>query len=320
MNKSNVNNYYLYNQTTREKTRRSVEKNNGLITGRKNIFGYKNNNYSKSPIAQTYHKNESCNNIFKGKENEKKIIKKSTDKKNNGYFYSIINIKDITLNNKSKYNNNQNRYNNISKEKEPSNHDNNNNYTKNKYQRCNSIAYIKKRPNDLMKSQHLDTNMVNNKYIINSSKIKGRCLSCTNIKKSFNILNNDIDDNNISPSKKSFLPISYQYVPNNYIKEQKINSFSVKKYSKTLNNKNIICYNIFNVIRTYLLSYKNLFFKKIKFLRNINMYEVSLEEYRFLEELKALGVTNKKELNSLLKDIYISIKGNDEKNNQKNKK
>ena len=319
MNKSNVNNYYLYNQTTREKIRRSVEKNNGLITGKKNIYDYKKNNYSQSPTAQTYHKNESCNNIFKGKENEKKVIKSPTDKKNNGYFYSTINIKDITLNNKNKYNNNQNGKN-ISKEKEPSNNDNNNSNTKDKYQRCNSIAYIKKRPNDLMKTQHLDINTVNNKYIINSSKIKGRCLSCTNIKKSFNILYNDIDGYNMSTSKKSFLPISYQYVPNNDIKEQKINSFSVKNYSKTLNNKNIICYKIYNVIRTYLLSYKNVFFKKIKSLRNINMYEVSLEEYKFLEELKSLGVTNKKELNSLLKDIYISIKGNDENNTQKNKK
>ena len=42
---------------------------------------------------------------------------------------------------------------------------------------------------------------------------------------------------------------------------------------------------------------------------NNNASKISLEEYKLLEELKSLGVTNKKELNILLKDIYFGIKG-----------
>ena len=40
------------------------------------------------------------------------------------------------------------------------------------------------------------------------------------------------------------------------------------------------------------------------------MHKVTLEEYKLLQELKSLGVSNKKELNRLLKDIYFEIKGN----------
>ena len=42
---------------------------------------------------------------------------------------------------------------------------------------------------------------------------------------------------------------------------------------------------------------------------NTKIHNINQDEYKLLEELKSLGVTNKKELNLLLKDIYLEIKG-----------
>ena len=180
-----------------------------------------------------------------------------------------------------------------------------------KYNRCNSMAYIKKRPNDLIKIQNLNNSMINNKFIRNSFKMKGRCLSCSTIKIPQDFLNyNDIYENDNNTSKKLFLPLSYSFMPKGEIQERNINKFSPKLQKKKLNKK-IFCQSILKVIKNNLLSNKVIFFKNIKPTKPVSMHEVSFEEYKFLEELKALGVTNKKELNSLLKDIYISIKGNE---------
>ena len=40
----------------------------------------------------------------------------------------------------------------------------------------------------------------------------------------------------------------------------------------------------------------------------MNAYKVTIDEYKLLEELKLLGVTNKIELNLFLKDVYLEIK------------
>ena len=99
-------------------------------------------------------------------------------------------------------------------------------------------------------------------------------------------------------------------MPKTEIKERTIKKFSTQ-YQNELLTGNHLCHIIFKVIKHNLLSNKRIFLKNIKSTKSALMYEVSSEEYKFLEELKALGVTNKKELNSLLKDIYISIKGNE---------
>lgn len=298
MNK--YNNPYLYNQPTLEKRKRYHEKKHGtIITNHKCYYDDKGSNFS-----QTKSKNGLYNKIEINKEN-------ISIHKNKNYFYSSINLNNISTTNKPL------NYNIIQKKKEIPQY-NKIQIPKRKYQRYNSVAYIKKRPNDLMRIQNYENNsVIYNKFLQTTLKTKGRCLSCTNIKKGIDLLNNndkiskfDIDNNN--SSKKSLVPLSYSIIPKNeIINDRNVNNFTVKRQKKILNKKLEInfCNNIFKVIKKHLLYDKMAFLKKIK-MTKIPMYEVSYEDYKFLEELKGLGVTNKKELNLLLKDIYISIKGN----------
>ena len=322
MNKHN--NSYLHNQPTLEKSKRYHDKKHEIIiTNHKCHYEDKGNNFS-----QTQFKNGMKNKNIIGWQNRKnentnmEINKENLSvHKNKNYFYSSINLNNIPETKKPLYNNNQN-HNEIPQYNKIQIH-------KRKYQRYNSVAYIKKRPNDLMRIQNYENNsVIYNKFLQTTLKTKGRCLSCTNIKKNFDLLNNniiskfEIDNNN--SFKKPFIPLSYTLIPKNEIKKDRnINNFTVKRQKNILNTKLGInfCKNIFNVIKKHLLSNKIVFFKKIKNTKKNLMYEVSLEEYKFLEELKGLGVTNKKELNILLKDIYISIKGNNnEINDSQNKK
>ena len=297
-------NYYFYNQATKEKNRKNNENDKQFTSNKQYIYDYKRN-YFQLPYSATYNENEIIVNFPKRNIPNKKLESSEINKinisehLNHKYFYSTMNINNIPLNNKeisqkkAVINNSISSYNNCQK--------------KTNYQRCNSIAYIKKRPNDLIKSQNSNNNsMTNNKFLRNSYKMKGRCLSCSNIKLSNNIVEKDFDNS----SKKLFLPLSYTFMPKTEIKERTIKKFSTQ-YQNELLNGNHFCQIIFKVIKHNLLSNKRIFFKNIKSTKSALMYEVSSEEYKFLEELKALGVTNKKELNSLLKDIYISIKGNE---------
>ena len=59
----------------------------------------------------------------------------------------------------------------------------------------------------------------------------------------------------------------------------------------------------------HLLSIKALIFNNMKQKIKMKRYRVSLDEYKLLQDLKLLGVTNKKELNLFLKDIYFEING-----------
>ena len=59
----------------------------------------------------------------------------------------------------------------------------------------------------------------------------------------------------------------------------------------------------------HLLSIKTLIFNNMKQKIKMKRYRVSLDEYKLLQDLKLLGVTNKKELNLFLKDIYFEING-----------
>ena len=319
-------NSYLYNQPTLEKNKRYHDKKHEtIITNHKCYYEDKGSNFS-----QTQFKNEIPNNNIIEKQNRKnenaniEINKENKSvHKNKNYFYSSINLNNIPITNKPLYNNNNQNNNKIPQYNKIQ-------INKRKYQRCNSVAYIKKRPNDLMRIQNYENNsVIYNKFLQTTLKTKGRCLSCSNMKKKIDLLNNnniiskfDIDNNN--SSKKSLIPLSYTLIPKNEIKnDRKVNNFTVKRQKNILNKKLGInfCKNIINIMKKHLLSDKIVFFKKIKNIKNIPMYEVSLEEYKFLEELKGLGVTNKKELNILLKDIYISIKGNNkELNDSQNKK
>lgn len=301
-------NSYFYNQSTGEKYRRNVDKKED-ISNRKYLNNNRRNNF-QSPFLSVNNQNDLIIYLIKNKkitknpENSTNNKINISEKYNHKYFYSSMNINNISTKNQNNNNISKNEVNNHNIKIQPYN-----NYPKKKkYQRCNSLAYIKKRPNDLIKIQIGDNNnMINNKISKDENKIKVRCLSCSNMRIP---KNNDINEKNINTSRNNFVPLSYNFATKKGIKERNVRNFSVKKQNKIL-NKNIFCKSIFKVLKNHLLSKKIIFLKNLKMKNPELMYKVTLEEYKFLEELKALGVTNKNELNSLLKDIYMSIKGNE---------
>ena len=325
MNK--INDSYLYNQTTCEKSKGNLKKSNEFLPTRRCIYDNKRANYFQYLSPESSNQSKLLANFTDNKNDVKAWVssemneKKSYKQNNNNYFYSSLNSNNNPLNdnrmiqiqniNKGIINNND--------EIQSYKHYN----KKSIYQRYNSLAYIKKRPNDLIKIKSSENNysLIRNKskYLRNSFKMKGRYLSCTSMKYNINILNyNDKEGDEIinNFSKKSFIPVSYPYISKNEHNEKNVNYFSAKKQSKLL-KKIFFVNSIFNILKKNLINNKIIFFKKLKDSQKALMYEVSFKEYKFLEELKALGVTNKKELNFLLKDIYISIKGDDTINNNK---
>ena len=160
----------------------------------------------------------------------------------------------------------------------------------------NSITYIKKRPNDLIKNQNLNRSTIS-KYSNNTIKIKGKCLSCTNLK-NINDIVKDISNFQSTATAKN---IHFQKVhPFN------INNFTFKDRENALNNLSSI---VSKIVKRIITSKKVFFMKIMKKHINTKIHNINQDEYKLLEELKSLGVTNKKELNLLLKDIYLEIKG-----------
>lgn len=178
-----------------------------------------------------------------------------------------------------------------------------------KIHKFNSIAYIKKRPNDLIKNNNLNRSTINSKYINSSLKRNGRCYSCTNVKHRANMLNNDTIKGKVSfyrdiidATKKSsfkkvnpFINKDFSFKDKEDFLERKILSEFVGKMNQII-NKNL------NPLKVFLIGYLK---KNMK----MKMYKVSFQEFKLLEELKSLGVTNKNQLNLFLKDIYFEIKG-----------
>ena len=304
---SQIDNSYICNQTTGEKTYLAKEKYKDFNSSQKQkyLYEYKNNYYYQSPFLYNRNKSDLCKNYVKNKE----------IKENNKHFYSRINISDISLK-KKRMNKNKNLKEFIyNKEIHPYN----NSLKKSKYQRSNSMAYIKKRPYDLIKTQKSrDNSMITHNTKRNAFRLKSQCLSYNKLRK-YNVFeNNDEIENYNNSSRKNGILKSYPYTIKNYKQKTGVSKFSVEQ-TKLL-NINIFCEKIFNVIKRHLFLNKIIFFKNIRSFEKIKMYEVSSDEYEFLEELKALGVTSKRELNILLKDIYTNIKRNEGINNGKNKK
>ena len=172
------------------------------------------------------------------------------------------------------------------------------------------IAYTKKRPNDLIKSHNLNRSTIISKYSNSSSlKEKGRCFSCTNNKNKSNVLinynlrrNASFYNDNITSVKRTLFQTVNPFI---------INDFSFKDKDDYINRKALLelIDTITKIEKRKLVSMKTLFFHNLRLIMNNNASKISLEEYKLLEELKSLGVTNKKELNILLKDIYFGIKG-----------
>lgn len=172
------------------------------------------------------------------------------------------------------------------------------------------IAYTKKRPNDLIKSHNLNRSTIISKYSNSSSlKEKGRCFSCTNNKNKSNVLinynlrrNASFYNDNITSVKRTLFQTVNPFI---------INDFSFKDKNDYVNRKALLelIDEITKIEKRKLLSMKTLLFQNLRIIMNNNASKISLEEYKLLEELKSLGVTNKKELNILVKDIYFGIKG-----------
>ena len=174
----------------------------------------------------------------------------------------------------------------------------------------NSIAYTKKRPNDLIKNTNLNRSTIVSTYQNNTFKKNGRCFSCTDIKMKSNLLNNDRLKRNVSFYKdniSSIKKVHFQIV-NPFV----INDFSFKNRDDFPTRKIIseLASIILKIMKKHLMTIRALFFQKMKNNMKFNSYKISLREYKLLEELKSLGVSNVKELNLLLNDIYSEIKAN----------
>ena len=172
----------------------------------------------------------------------------------------------------------------------------------------NSNAYIKKRPNDLIKSHNLNRSTIVSKYSNSSSKENGRCFSCINIKNKANIFTNSKLKRNISFYKDNLT--STKEAPFQKVNPFVINDFSFKDKDDFMNRKILfqLIEIIQKIVKKRLIAIKALFFQNMQKRMKMKGYKVSLDDYKFLEELKALGVNNKKDLNLLLKDIYSEIK------------
>lgn len=173
----------------------------------------------------------------------------------------------------------------------------------------NSIAYTKKRPNDLIKNQNLNRSTIVSKYSNSNLKINGRCFSCTNIKNKANILVNDNLKRNVSFYKGNITSTKNELFQE--VNPFEVNNFSFKNRDDFLTRKVLseLINTILNIMKKRLLSIKIFLFRNMKNKMKMNSHIVSHEEYKLLEELKSLGVNNKKELNQLLKDIYFEITG-----------
>lgn len=174
----------------------------------------------------------------------------------------------------------------------------------------NSVTYIKKRPNDLIKNHNLNRSTIINKYSNSSLKGNGRCFSFTNINNKQNILNNDDLRRTVSYYKEMISPTKKALFQK--IKPFNCFEFSFKDKDDFLNRKKLSNFidTILNIMKKHLKPIKNSFIQYMNKRKKEKIHKVTLEEYKLLQELKSLGVSNKKELNRLLKDIYFEIKGN----------
>ena len=142
-------NSYLYNQTTHEKSSKYIQENNEFISNPKCIYDYKRINYFQPIFGETFNKTKLLNKYINNNTSKEVLYnpsnKKNTSaKKKSKYLHTSLNKNKVIMKNKAlstKYqkeimNNDSQTYEHINK--------------KRKYQRCNSLAYIKKRPKDLI--------------------------------------------------------------------------------------------------------------------------------------------------------------------------
>ena len=292
-------NSYLNIQMTKGKKQKDIEKKNIKLVNFKFLNEHKKVNDNFDIIFTNKNPNGEEINFFKNKvtpvkksilKNKKDLANAETDKKKNNIKNKNVNYEmDMEKDNSliSLYDGTHKKVN---------------------IHKYNSIAYIKKRPNDLIKYQNLNRSTIT-KYSYTSVKTNGRCFSCTDFKNGRNILNNDDLKRTISFYKDMIVTTKKALF-------QHINPFNIKDFSfkdkEDILNRNTqsnFLNALTNILNKHILSIKLTFFQYMKRRIKMQIHKISMEEYKLLKELKSLGVTNKKELNLLLKDIYYEMKG-----------
>ena len=292
-------NSYLRIQMEKEKRQKDMERKNIKIVNFKFLNEHKKNNDKFDIVFTNKNSNDKEINFLKDKgtkakksilKNKKEMANAETDKKKNNNKNKIVS-----------YDRNMEKDNSMISLYDGTNKQVN-------IHKYNSIAYIKKRPNDLIKYQNLNRSTIT-KYSYTSVKTNGRCFSCTDFKNGRNILNNDDLKRTISFYKDMIVTTKKALF-------QHINPFNIKDFSfkdkEDILNRNTqsnFLNALTNILNKHILSIKLAFFQYMKRRIKMQIHKISMEEYKLLKELKSLGVTNKKELNLLLKDIYYEMKG-----------
>ena len=292
-------NSYLRIQRTKEKWQKEKEKKNIKLVNFKFLNEQKKDNEKIDIVFTQRNSNKKALNFLnnKGKSAKKSILKNKKELSNAETDRKKKNFKDKTLNIEGKMEKDNSMI---------SLYDGT--HKKVNIHKYNSIAYIKKRPNDLIKYQNLNRSTIS-KYSNNSVKVNGRCFSCTDFKNKRNIFNNDDLKRTISyykdmitSTKKALFHQVNPFVINDF-------SFKDKGDFTSRNLLSIFIDVIANISHKHLIPIKRALFQYMKRKTKTKMHKVSFEEYRLLKELKSLGVTNINELNLLLKDIYTEMKG-----------
>ena len=174
-------NSYLRIQRTKEKWQKEKEKKNIKLVNFKFLNEQKKDNEKTDIVFTQRNSNKKALNFLnnKGKSAKKSILKNKKELSNAETDRKKKNFKDKTVNIEGKMEKDNSMI---------SLYDGT--HKKVNIHKYNSIAYIKKRPNDLIKYQNLNRSTIS-KYSNNSVKVNGRCFSCTDFKNKRNILNND---------------------------------------------------------------------------------------------------------------------------------
>ena len=292
-------NSYLRIQRTKEKWQKEKEKKNIKLVNFKFLNEQKKDNEKIDIVFTQRNSNKKALNFLnnKGKSAKKSILKNKKELSNAETDRKKKNFKDKTVNIEGKMEKDNSMI---------SLYDGT--HKKVNIHKYNSIAYIKKRPNDLIKYQNLNRSTIS-KYSNNSVKVNGRCFSCTDFKNKRNIFNNDDLKRTISYYKDMIT--STKKALFHQVNPFVINDFSFKDKGD-FTSRNLLS-NFIDVIANisykHLIPIKRALFQYMKRKKKTKMHKVSFEEYRLLKELKSLGVTNINELNLLLKDIYTEMKG-----------
>lgn len=292
-------NSYLRIQRTKEKWQKEKEKKNIKLVNFKFLNEQKKDNEKIDIVFTQRNSNKKALNFLnnKGKSAKKSILKNKKELSNAETDRKKKNFKDKTVNIEGKMEKDNSMI---------SLYDGT--HKKVNIHKYNSIAYIKKRPNDLIKYQNLNRSTIT-KYSFTSAKNNGRCFSCTDFKKGRNIFNND-------DLKRTISYYNDMIVSTKKALFQQINPFNIKDFSfkdkgNSINKKILSNFLdvIINILNKRISSSKLIFFQYMKRRIKKKIYKITMEDYKLLKELKSLGVTNKKELNLLLKDIYYEMKG-----------